>query len=338
MRLSTFLSLSFVAILFCLEAQSEPLGQEIKEIVRGELDRATSMQRKLDLARERTATKRQNSAKIQISQFLQLEREIDCRQDEGALMRALNSDTEASILYLIIGRCIIDRYLEVIGRDLTIGSLNSPRDPSINPEDLATLFFDQQDYKMLVASTGSSIILAGLYIESSDQSDLRFIAVRNGYLSLVDIGFKNNLRFTAASGGGIQLFDSSNVQFTKEATEAQRALVETNRDWNLEFEMSNSASASVIGASFNVAFNLEGSAALNHISLPTETSLGLGTFTAAVSYALTNGSSASIRNFYAPISVQFAHAKSNSSIGYEGIFQPEELIVSPTSYVGPLVD
>lgn len=338
LKLSRWLSLSFIAILFSVKAQSEPLGQEIKEILLSDLDRASAMQRKLDSARERRASKRRDSAMSQISQFLQLEREIDCRDDEGALMQALNSDTEASILYLISGRCVIDRYLEIIGRDLAIGSLNSPRDPSIDPEDLATLFFDQQDYKMLVASTGASIILAGLYIESSDQSDLRFIAVRNGYLSLVDTGFKNDLRFTAASGGGIQLFDSSNVQWMQEATKAQKALVEANRNWNLRFEMSNSASASVIGASFNVAFRLEGNAALNHISMPTQLSLGYGPYTAAVSYELTNSSSATIRNFYAPISVQFAYARSNSSIGHEGIFEPEELIVSPTSYVGPLVD
>ena len=328
-----------VATLFNhLEVQAEPLGQEIKQIVQADLDRAQAMAAKIDVIRAGRDDRNEPRSRLKTSEFLQVTRRISCEGDPRALMRSIDSDTEGSVAYVISGRCVIDRYLEVIGRDLTIAGLNSPWDSATNPEDLATLFFDQQDYKMLVASTGSSIILSGLYIESVGQSNLRLIAVRNGYLSLVEVGFKNDLQFDAAAGGGIQLYDISNLQYEQEATEAQKALVQSYRNWNLTFKIANGASAAVIGASFNAAFNLAGGAVLGQISLPTQVSLGPASDTATVSYDLTSGSSATVRNYYAPITVLHAKARSNSNIAFDGVFQPEELIVGPSSYLGPLID
>lgn len=335
LKLSAWLSFSLIAILFSVKAQSEPLGQEIKEILRSDLDRATAMQRKLDLVRERLADKRGGSAKPQISQFLQLERDVDCQKDESALMRALDSDTEASIVYLISGRCVIDRPLEVIGRSLTIGSLNSSQDPSTSPEDLASLYFDQQISGIDISvATGASIILGGLFLESSSLDGLSFNAYNNGSLGMVDIGFRSDLELRAFRGGVLTLYDLTNVlpQFGREPTQAQNALAATYSDTQLDYSVFSGSSAFFWGANLDVSFFLEGGAVLDHFALP-QNSEG-----STASYELRNGSTATIRHYFAPITVSQAKISSNSNLGFYGVFQPQELIVSPTSYFGPPVD
>ena len=87
-----------VATLFNhLEVQAEPLGQEIKQIVQADLDRAQAMAAKIDVIRAGRDDRNEPRSRLKTSEFLQVTRRISCEGDPRALMRSIDSDTEGSV-------------------------------------------------------------------------------------------------------------------------------------------------------------------------------------------------------------------------------------------------
>lgn len=327
--LTTFLA---VALLTNTDAGAEPLGQEIKQVLQSELDRTEAMAAKMKLIRSRSNKQNSIQNKLETSSFLQVIKRISCEGDPGALMQALESDTEGSVAYVINGRCVIDRFVEVVGRNISIVSEKDSVDPTVSADELATLVFDNPDRpdNGMTASVGSSIILYDLFLESANNKPLRLDSYANAYLTLYNVGYRGEMSLNSYRSGGIFLLDYGSLRESSTsfdgATQSQLAIAATKEDWNINWEMRGGAAGRVYG-SYNISFFLRAGSSLEHIGFTdTEDRLFL------VDYTLEAGSSAWI--LPAGFEIRNIDVRSNSTLASFIPLNPERLSVSPSSFVG----
>ena len=159
----------------------------------------------MELIRSQPRNRGNQDSKPETSEFLQVVRRVSCENDPGALMRSIDSDTEGSVAYVISGRCVINRFVEVLGRAITISSSKSTDDPLVTTDDLASLMIDTPErvsgagspINQLVAGTGSTIILAHLFLESAAGKPLLIEAYGNANLTLRNVGFRGQMDLVA---------------------------------------------------------------------------------------------------------------------------------------------
>ena len=332
MRTFLVVNLLAAALAISVDAEAEPLGQEIKQILQSELDNAEKMAAKMDLIRSRSGA--HSRSKPETGPFLQVIKRISCEGDTGALMRAIDSDAESNIGYVISGRCVINRVLDVIGKHITIASEKSSNDPAVQADELATLVLDIEEIPLnsLAASVGSSILLVDLFLESADDQPLWLFSYANAYLTLYNVGFRGQMNLSNYRGGGIFLFDYGNFQnlIGRQATQSQLAIAATREDWDIDWQMRGGASSRVYG-SYNIDFRIEVGSSVEHVGFPDAEGRS---FTS--NYNLSSGSKAWVVN--QGFVVNQVTATSNSTLSHYGTLGTATLEVSPSSFVGRIGD
>lgn len=339
--MKTFLLASLIASmsLINLEVQADPLGQGIKEILQSELDRADAMAAKMDLIRSQLENRGNKASKPETSEFLQVIRAVNCEDDPGALMRSIDSDIEASVAYVISGRCVIDRFVEIIGKAITISSSKSSLDPLVTADELATLVIDTPERvyagapaNSLNAAPGSTVILYDLFLESAADKPLALAAFGNASLTLFNVGFRGQMYVVNYRGAHVLLLDWAELRnfIGQQATQSQLGVSATRKDWNINWNILEGASARVYG-SYNSDFRMETGASLMHLGFPENSAER-----SVVNYQLSAGSVATIINL--GFDIGQIKAQSNSTVVSLLPLNPDVLQVSPSSFVGRMED
>ena len=323
-----------VTLAFAGATNAATPGLELKALLKDDIERAALLATKIKAIRDRKRGNHGAYMSPETNEFLQVVREIDCFQAEDQLIRSIDRDTESSITYLIKGRCVIDRSIEIRGRSLQIASASSATDPSTLPNGLASIVLSLPDgsneHPRLAAGVGGTLLLTDVFLENAAGGPMSIAATGSAYVTLYNVGFRGQMNILANRGSGVWILDQT--FFTepgrRQATVAELALASTQAEWSTSFRVRDGGQARVWGG-YNVDFNLEGGTTLQHIVFSSSTP-------ATVSYELSTGSSASVINVNPRLTIQRASARSGSVIGYRGIFQPIEIpIVSRSSYIGP---
>lgn len=330
-----------VALVINTDAGAEPLGPKIMQILQLELDRTEAMAARMELIRSQQGNRGNQDSKPETSEFLQVVRTVSCEDDPGALMRSIDSDIEGSVAYVISGHCVINRFLEVLGRAITISSSKSTLDPLVTTDELASLVIDTPErfsgagtpINHLNAGTGSTIILADLFLESAADKPLLLGAYGNANLTFFNVGFRGQMDLVSYRGANVYLLDWATLRnfIGLQATQSQLGISATRKDWSINWDMIEGATARVYG-SYNSDFSMETGASLYHLGFPNNLAER-----PLVNYKLRAGSVATIINL--GFDIGQITANSNSTITSRGpTLNPNVLEVSPSSFVGRIED
>jgi len=342
MQMKFFFLTIFIAVALVIntDAGAEPLGPKIKQILQLELDRTEAMAAKMELIRAQRGNRGNPDSKPETSDFLQVVRTVSCEDDPGALMRSIDSDTEGSVAYVISGHCVINRFLQVLGRAITISSSKSTLDPLVTTDELASLVIDTPErfsagtpINHLNAGTGSTIILADLFLESAADKPLLLGAYGNANLTLFNVGFRGQMDLVSYRGANVYLLDLATFRnfIGLQATQSQLGISATRKDWSINWDMIEGATARVYG-SYNSDFRMETGASLYHLGFPSNM-----VERPLVNYKLKAGSVATIINL--GFDIGQITANSNSTVASRGpTLNPNVLEVSPSSFVGRIED
>ena len=319
------------ALVINTDAGAEPLGQEIKQVLQSELDRTEAMAKKFDLIRSHLANQSKPPGHLSISEFLQVTRQIDCTKDPSSLQDAIESEVDASALYLISGKCILDRPIQVIGRTITVLGAASASDPNTKPSDLATVLLDYPPGSgALGALSGGAWYFHDLFIETTGDGKVDFTAYSNGVFAMIRVGLPEQVEVTAYRSGSVIFYEYLSLgSLEQEATEAEFALSTNQAVSRATFRLFNGGNARILSNRLNADFDLAGGASLDFVALEKNAE------PSKVSFHVRTGSTARIINFSSELAIENAIARSNSTIGHIGYFLPSVTQKSSSAFIGP---